>query len=151
MNGDNRFRVFNRCKYDIGVRLINGQSINIKAGNFQLLSVDDILFIDGYCSNSKFFSSKSLVVMGPDGKELSLEDLGGYTDETTVKHLSDEEIVAYLKKPVATMKAWIEGIDSNEELHAIYMVAKTMDLPTSKLKILKTKIPNKDWLGEEEE
>lgn len=148
MDGEKRYRVFNRCKYDIGVYLINGQSLNIKAGNFQLLSVNDILFIDGMCSNSKFFSSKQLVAVDESGKELTLEELGGYPDDTVEQHLNDEEIIAELKKPVKALEAWLNNINTSEELHAVYLVAKDMDLASSKLKILKAKIPNKDWLGE---
>ena len=148
MDGEKRFRVFNRCKYDIGVNLVNGKSLNIKAGNFQLLSVNDILFIDGVCTNSKFFSSKQLVPVDDTGKELTLEDIGGYHDDTVVVHMNDDEIMAELKKPAKAMEAWLKDIEAPEELHAIYLIAKEMDLPTSKLKILNAKLPNKDWLEE---
>ena len=148
MDGEKRFRVYNRCKYDIGVNLINGQAPNIRAGGFQLLTVNDILYIESLCSNIKFFSSKRLVAVDDDGNELTLEQLGGYPDDTVPKHLDDEEITAMLKKPLKAMEAWLNDINDSEELHAIYMAAKELDLPASKLKLLKNKIPNKEWLEE---
>lgn len=150
MDGEKRFRVYNRCKYDIGVTLTSGQQPNIKAGSFLPLTVNDILYIESVCSKRKFFSSKMLVAVSDDGKDLSLEDLGGYADEDSLPHMNDEEITSALKKPLKAFETWLNKIDDAEELHAVFMVAKTMDLPASKLKILKAKAPNKDWLGEDE-
>lgn len=150
MDGEKRFRVYNRCKYDIGVTLTSGQQPNIKAGSFLPLTVNDILYIESVCSKRKFFSSKMLVAVSDDGKDLTLEDLGGYADENSLPHMNDEEIISALKKPLKAFEAWFNKIDDPEELHAVYMVAKEMDLPASKLKILKSKAPNKDWLGEDE-
>ena len=149
MNGDQRFRVFNRCKYDVGVKLINGQAPNIKAGSFLPLTVNDILFIESICGEKKFFSSKMLVPVDDSGRELTLEELGGYPDPNTKRHLSDEEITAALKKPAKAIEAWLNEIEDPEELHAIFEVAKTLDLPSSKLKVLRSKMPHKEWLGEE--
>jgi len=148
MDGEKRFRVYNRCKYDIGVYLINGLGINIRAGSFQMLTVNDILYIENLCTKDKFFSSKRLVIVDDSGKELTLDQIGGYQDDSVPQHLNDEEITAMLKKPVKALEAWLADIDSAEELHAIYLIAKEMDLSSSKLKVLKAKLPNKDFLGE---
>ena len=149
MDNEKRFRVYNRCNYDIGVQLVNGLAPNIRAGGFQLLTVNDILYIESLCSRDKFFSSKRLVAVDDNGNELSLSQLGGYQDDTVEQHLSNEEISAMLKKPVKAIEAWLEKVEDSQELHSIFLVAKDMDLPSSKLKLLKAKIPNKDWLGEE--
>lgn len=150
MDGEKRFRVYNRCKYDIGITLTSGQQPNIKAGSFLPLTVNDILYIESICQKRKFFSSKMLVIVSDDGKDLSLEDLGGYSDEDSLPHMNDEEITSALKKPLKAFEAWLNKIDDPEELHAVFVVARGMDLPASKLKILKSKAPNKDWLGEDE-
>lgn len=150
MDGEKRFRVYNRCKYDIGVTLTSGQQPNIKAGSFLPLTVNDILYIESLCSKRKFFSANMLVAVSDDGKDLSLEDLGGYSDEDSLPHMNDEEIISALKKPLKSFESWLNKIDDPEELHAVYVVAKGMDLPASKLKTLKAKAPNKDWLGEDE-
>ena len=142
------YRVYNRCKYDIGVKKQDGQTTNIKAGNFVLLTPDDIASIEGLCSGKKFFSQKMLVPVDENGTELPLEKFLIFEDPDAVQHLNDAEITAALKAPVKKFEEWLKKIDDPEELHAIYTVAKGMDLPASKLKILNNKIPYKDWLEE---
>ena len=150
MNGDTKFRVYNRCNYDIGVTLSSNQKPNIRKGSFLPLSVDDILYIESIARGRKPFSSKMLVAVGPDGKDLTLEDLGGYTDTYSEKHFSEEEISTNLKKPFKAVESWLNKIDDPIELHAIVEVARELDLPGSKLKLLKAKVPNADLLQTEE-
>ncbi len=150
MDGEKRLRVYNECRYDIGVRLVNGQTLNIRTGSFQILSVNDILFIESICTGKKFFSSGMLTIRDDSNKVLTLEEVGGYTDDYTEKHVSDEEISAMLKKPAKQIEAWLNNIDDPVELHAIGVCAKEMDLPSSKLKILKAKLPNTDFLEDAE-
>lgn len=41
----NMYRVYNKCKYDIGLNLANNNmQVNIIPGSFRPLSADDILF-----------------------------------------------------------------------------------------------------------
>ena len=150
MDGEKRFRVYNRCKYDIGVTLLSGQKPCIKAGGFIVLTVNDILYVESICQVRKFFSAKMLVPVTDDGRDVSIEELGGYTDEYSLPHMNDDEISAMLKKSNKAMEAWLQTIDDAEELHSIYDVAKRLDLPASKLRILNAKMPEKEWLEEEE-
>lgn len=140
------YRVYNRCKYDIGIITQNNQSVNVKAGNFVMLTSNDIAFVEGLCANKKFFSQKMLVPVDENGNEIELEKFLIYEDPDAVPHLNDNEIIAALKGPVKKVDEWLKKIDDPEELHAIYKVAMELDLPASKLKILNAKIPNKDWL-----
>ena len=99
MNGLQVFRVYNRCGYDIGVTLSNGLQPVIKAGSFLPITVNDILYLESIAMGKKKpFSSKELVAVSDDGKDLTLEDLGGYTDSYSEKHFGEEEISAMLKK-----------------------------------------------------
>ena len=151
INPDARYRVYNRCNHDIGVHVSNGQlSVNIKPGSFAVLSVNDILYIESICNHKKFFSANMLVITDDTGKDLSLEDIGGFTDEDTEIHHSTKEIESNLKKPFNAFKAWINKIDDPVELHEIWEVGKKLDLPASKVKVLQSKIPNRDLLQEEE-
>jgi len=145
------YRLYNRCTYDIGVKLSNGQSANVKSNNFILVNAYDILYIDSICNHVKFISAKMLVPVDDTGKDISLEDLGGYTDHDTPVHLNNNEISTMLKKSNKQIEAWLNTIDDPAELHAIFEAVKDMDLPTSKMKILSAKMPNKDWLGSEGE
>ena len=149
MDGDKKFRVYNKCKYDIGVNLTTGQQTIIKSGNFQILSINDIYYIEGMARIKKPFSSKALVIVGDDNKELTLEDIGGYSTPDVPPHLDDNEITAMLKKSAKQLETWLSDIEDPAELHAIYLVAKELDLPASKLAVLKKKIPNKEWIEEE--
>lgn len=150
MDGDKKFRVFNRCKYDIGVNLMSGQQPNIKAGSFIMLSVNDILYIES-TSKRKIFSAKMLVAVDDNGKDIELEELGGYPDPYSPPHLNDEEIVDRLNKSAKAIAAWLNDIEEPEELHAVFEVAKTMDLPASKLKVIQAKMPSKDVLEDNDE
>lgn len=150
MNGDAKFRVYNRCKFDIGVNFMNGLQFNIAAGSFIRMSVDDILFIE-VNSKRKVFSSKMLVAVNEDGEDLTLEEIGGYTDTYADAHLNDEEIMEQLDKPTKAVAEWIERIEDPEELFHIYEVSKTMDLPKSKLKLIQAKVPAHDVLADHED
>lgn len=151
MNGDTKLRVYNRCNYDIGVTLTSGQKPNIRKDSFLPLSVDDILYIESISGNFLPFSSRKLVAVSQDGKELTLEDIGGYTNTYAEQHASEDEIMANLKKPYKTVESWLNKITDPIELHAISEVAIKMDLPGSKLKLIQAKMPNVDLLSPIEE
>ena len=151
MDGNVQFRVQNRTNYDIGVTLTSGMQTVIRKDSFLPLSVNDILYIESTSLRRKPFSSGSLVPTTNDNKDLKLEDLGGFTDTYTVKHFSDEEILANLEKPNKAVKLWLDTIEDELELYAISEVAKRMDLPGSKLKLIQAKLPSIDMLDVEEE
>lgn len=148
MDGNKIFRVENRCNYDIGVTLTTGQAPNIRRGSFLPLSVNEILFIESNARRRRPFSSGELVAVTDDGKDLTLSELGGYEDTYSTKHYSNDEITANLKKSAKQVAEWLKDIEDPVELHAICEVAKAMDLPSSKLRILKEKCPATDLLEE---
>lgn len=150
MNGETKLRVYNRCNYDIGVTLTSGQKPNIRKGSFLPLSVDDILYIESISGNFMPFSSKKLVAVSQEGKDLTLEDLGGYTNTYAEQHFSEEEMMANLKKPYKAVESWLEKITDPVELHAVSEIAIKMDLPASKLKLIQGKLPAVDLLSPEE-
>lgn len=145
MDGTKTFRVYNRCGYDIGITLTSGLQPIIRAGSFLPLSVNDILYLESIARGKKKpFSSRELVPVSDDGKDLTLEDIGGYTDTYSEKHYSKEEISATLQKSAKQIDAWLSGIEDPIELHAIKEVAEEMDLPNSKMKLIKAKLPDAD-------
>ena len=147
MDGMKMFRVYNRCNYDIGITLSSGQQPVIRSGSFLPMTVNDILYFESI-HRKKPFSSKRLVVVSDDGKDLTLEDLGGYTDTYSEEHYSDETISANLKKSAKQIEKWLEEINDPIEIHGILKIAKEMDLPASKMKILLAKAPEADLFDE---
>lgn len=142
------YRVWNRCKHMIGVQLLNGRTLMIRPGSFQLLSMADIQYIESICRTIRYFSSKMLVPTDERGNDLDLNELGISVYEGDAVHMNDDEISAMLKKPVKQVEAWLANIEDPAELHAIYLKAKEMDLSAGKLKILTAKMPTKDFLGD---
>lgn len=143
-----KYRVFNKCKYNIGVVLANGQKISIRAGSFQLMSADDISYTESVCTEDKYFAQRMLVPYDGEGNEVNLSEMGMYIDVSDTPHLSDDEIRAMLKQSVKKLEAWLANIEDPAELHGIYEVAKGMDdLPANKLRVLNQKMPNKDFIN----
>ena len=142
------YRVYNRCKHIIGVQLVNGRSLMIRPNSFQMLSAEDIAYIESVCRTVRYFSSKILVPTDNHGNEIPLEEFGIPVYEGDAVHMNDNEINAMLKKPVKQVEAWLNNIEDPAELHAIFLEAKKMDLSAAKLKLLTAKMPNKDFLGE---
>lgn len=140
-----RYRVKNMCHYDIGVKNVDNRDIPINAGSFQMMTADDIAYTESI-STIKPFSKRMLVVFDNAGNELSLDGLGLYEDDSLAKHLTDEDIEAALKQTTKKLESWLANIDDITELHAIAEVARNMDLPASKLKILTAKMPNSDFV-----
>lgn len=137
----------NKCKFDIGVKLPNNNDIVIKAGSFQLLTADDIVYIESICRTTKLFAKRMLVPCDQSGNEVPFDKLGAFIEEDPSPHKDDEEIAAMLKQSNAKIRAWLDGIDDPVELHAIAEVAKSMDLTSGKLKLLQEKMPEVDFIN----
>lgn len=148
MDGNKTFRVFNKCNFDVGITLMSGVQPIIRKGSFLSLTVNDILYLESIATVRKPFSSNMFEIRGDDDKIRTLEDIGGYTDTFSEKHYIKDEIISNLKKPVKQVEKWIEGITDPVELHGIFEVATEMDLPNSKMKVLREKAPNSDVFNE---
>lgn len=151
MDGSTLFRVYNNMNYDIGITLSSGQKPVIRSGSFLPISVNDILYIESIALRVKPFSSKMFIIRDNDNNDLTLEDIGGFSDPYAKKHYDADEIAANLSKNAKHISAWLKEIDDPIELDAIRDMAEKMDLPGSKLKIIQAKVPNKNLLEPEEE
>jgi len=151
MEGTALFRVYNNMNYDIGITLTSGQKPVIRAGSFLPITANDILYIESTALRIKPFSSKVFTIKDSNNNELTLEDIGGFTDPYAKKHFDSDEIMANLSKPAKHIAAWLKEIDDPIELDAIRDMAEKMDLPGSKLKIIQAKVPNRNLLEPEEE
>ena len=115
-------------------------------GGFQLLTGDEILFIENKCKINKFFAKKMLVPYDENGEEVELESFHIVPNKRDVPHLDDTTINDALKMTTKKFELWLEDISDPAELDAVYLVARDTDtLTKAKLDLLKKKIPNKDW------
>ena len=146
LNGDARLRVYNRAVYDIGVTTINGFSFNIRPNSFQMMTVNDIMYIESAFPKSAFFSRGLLEAVDETGKTVSITDMGFPPSEQ--RHVTEDEIKKMLGKSAKAIEEWLDSIADDSERHTIFTVAQKMDLPSSKLKILSKYMPNKDWLDQ---
>lgn len=151
MDGLTILRVYNNTNYDIGITLSSGQKPVIRTGSFLPITVNDILYIESTALRSKPFSSRLFVIKNNKNEELTLEDVGGFTDPYAKKHFDADEIAANLSKSAKAIAAWLADIEDPIELDAIRDIAEKMDLQGSKLKVIQAKIPNKNLLEPDEE
>lgn len=146
-NNNELYRVYNKTKYSIGVQFPDGRNYNIRQNNFLLLDANDIAMIENQCRKKRFISSGMLVPMSEKDEPVDLMELFRIQSvDDGEKHMEDDDIKSKLSMSLKKLEAWIEPIEDETELYAIWSVAKEMDLPASKLKVLKAKIPNKEWL-----
>lgn len=145
-------KVYNNCRFDIGVIPLAGptQARNIPGGgnHFIYLTVDDILHIESNCSANPPFAKKKLIIRDENDNIVELSDLN-MMENPVDRHYTDDEIVSYLKKNMAQFTAWVNQIEDPAELYAVYTMAMTLDLPASKLKVLRNKMPNRDFLEDD--
>lgn len=138
-----KVKVFNCRKYCIGLLLQNGSERIVQPGSFVTLSHEDIEYLSSVAP--KLFA---------DEKQLCLEDrtlavqLGFVMDEQA-EMLDAESIRKHLAQRASQVKAWLEGINEPYLLDAICDVAVEMDLPASKLLLLKERMPEREFIREE--
>lgn len=145
---DQRYRVVNKCKYDIGVKTSANIDVVIRAGSFQMLTADDIFYIESICRVTKFFAKKMLVPLNQNNEVVPWEELGVVMDEDPNPHLDDTQIAEKLSMSAKKIEEWLSGITDPAELHAIAEVAKGMELTSTKIKVLQEKMPDAVLINE---
>lgn len=142
-------KVFNDRHYDYGVKTLQGIEKSIKPGSFVLLTEEDILYIESQCSaGKKPFATGQLRAVMPQ-KEKTIETIGIEKDVKR-EYLPKDKIASLLRGRMASLKAWLDEIEEPDYLHEIYLVAKDLDLPATKIRMLKEKMPNKTFIDEDE-
>ena len=123
-----KVKVFNRNKFDIGVKLINPiREQNIKAGSFTIMDEDDVYYLDTVCT---LFKRGMLVV---DDEEINTQ-LGFMEKNPNIK--TEVEIKKVLTGNIQKMKKDLSLITAPHLKDLVYNVAKSIgkDLSGSKLK-----------------
>jgi hypothetical protein len=125
-----KVKVFNKNKFDIGVKLINPiREQNIKAGSFTILEEDDVYYLDTICS---LFKRGMLIIDDNNIKE----NLGIIELDESIK--TDEELITILKSNFNKMKSELAKIKEPHIIDSIYNIAKNIgsELSGGKLKYL---------------
>ena len=128
-------KVKNLTGYSIGLRLINGIERNIAPGTIIYIPRDDLEY-NISIARSLFEAPKQLEIEDQETNEAAGLSYG---EEDVV--CGDEEIAKKLKGGNAALKKWISEISQPHILEKIYHMANELDLPVSKMKILKEKMP----------
>lgn len=132
----------NPQKFDIGiVTLEKPLGVNIKAGSFALVSDSEL----NYLASISDLLQKGLLVVDDKHKEQMLE-LGINPDED-VNFISNEEIQKKLSGTGKKLREWLATVEEGHTLDRVYDVAMGMNLNVDKIKILKEKMPDKEFLN----
>lgn len=133
----NKVRVYNRNKFDVGVCTMNGIGINIKSGSFTVLDQNEIDYIGTLCN---YFIDGTLIIEdGTTAKENLV-----VPEENKHYFASDEEIKKKLKGTAKAIENWLKDEENRVYLERVNDIAKTMDLPKSKLDIINAKVSDDD-------
>lgn len=135
-----RVRVRNATKFDIGLVSQTGLGYNIKAGLFITMNRDDVEY--NMALAPKLFEKPAMLIVEDEdlSQSVGIEDYNKAT-------YSEADIEKILKGTTAKLKAFVD--ENKEHHHIIEMLAtasEKMDLPTSKVKILKEVLPFRDFV-----
>lgn len=132
-------RVLNKNPFDVGVKKMDGlTSMNIRAGSFALMTVEDIQWINSICP---LFERGILRLRKED--EHILSEMGTHVEENP-NVLTDEEIRAELAKTARSIDKWLGGITEDYVKAHIAEIALEMDLAKSKLDVLRKYVKLED-------
>lgn len=134
-----KIKVYNRAKFDVGVRTITGFEYNIRPGSFIPLEVMDV---EKLAAETKLFSSGILRV---DENHREIEPDIGVIAEDNPNFMTDDDMHKILEKKGAVgtkeLKALLEEAKTPFLKQRIFDMAKDLDLPASKMKIIEEAIP----------
>lgn len=147
---DKMIRVRNNMRYNIGVTLLSGAERNIAPGSFTMLTEDDIEYINSQSSPHKrpFTTGRLSVETDTETKE-NLDAVLEVGAEGVEAFASRDEIESKLKLSAKAMKEWLSEIKSQDFLFEVSEVAKGMDLPASKVKVIQEFVPYASLVDEE--
>ncbi len=137
-----KVKVYNDRKYDVGLILQNGSERVIHPGSFALLARDDVEYIASIAP-ALFMDEKQLRL---ENHEMAVQM--GFAEEGAEK-LDAEAIRKHLTQRVPQIKSWLDTIKEAYLIDAICDVAADMDLPASKLQLLKERAPHREFIRED--
>lgn len=141
MNTVKNVRIYNPQKFTVGiVTQDNPLGIAIKPGSFAIISEADVSYI---ASVSSIFR-RGVLRLDEDNNDL-LMDIG-INVAKEANYCDEEDIRKKLSGTAKALGEWLDNIHEDYILDKIFDVAKEMNLPASKIKVLSAKMPNRDFL-----
>lgn len=141
---ENTIRVYNDRKYNIGLVKQNGIELVVKAGAFVALTREEIEYVASLAPGL-FEGEKQLRV---EDRELAVKL--GFVASASAPRFDEPFIIEQLSQRPAQISKWLDGINEPYLLDMIYDVASKLDLPGSKLTLLKSKLPDREFIGSDE-
>jgi len=128
-----KYKVYNYNKYSYGIKLMDGvrevvvPPHNGKTPGFILLDEDEIYYLNSI--SPRTFKEGYLIT-----EEQLMENMG-YLKENKLA-FTDEEIENLLKSNINKMKTELKKFEGKHMFDRIIRIAKKIDLPVSKLKVI---------------
>lgn len=131
----------NPQKFDIGIITPDKPlGVNIRPGSFALVTQNELNYIASTCT----LLQRGMLRVDEDNS-VAMQELG--IDQATDPHfIKDEEIQKKLSGTAKKVREWLATIDEEYILDRVYDVAMTMNLSMDKIKALKDRMPNKEFL-----
>lgn len=141
-----KIRVINPQKFDVGVITQDKPiGLNIKAGGFVMLTQDDIDYI---MSISSLFQRGFLRI--EETKAAEIFESVGIDIKNDPNFIDDEDIRKKLGGTAKSIEKWLSTVNEEHILDRVFDVAQDMNLSMSKIKVLQAKMPNRNFLGDDE-
>lgn len=134
---NDRVRVNNVTPYAIGLKSQSGVEYNIRPHAFVMMHRDDVEY--NMAIAPKLFSSPVRLVV----EDQDLNNIMGVVPAEEVA-CDIETIEKMLKGSASKIESWMNDNNYPHILETVFEVAKTMDLPASKIKVLQKFMPNRD-------
>lgn len=131
-----RIRITNESKHNIGLKNQGGIEYNLRPGTFITLAKDEAEYM--IAIGKKMFDTGELRI---DNEEMAKDlDILAPGDPSPA---SDDVIKKALNGSAKQLEKYLDTVKEPYVIEAIYQMSKTMDLPTSKMNLIKEAFPNK--------
>jgi len=137
---DEMVNVYNKNKFNIGIKKPDGTSLNIRPGSFIMLTQNEIDWLNSVCD----FIPKGILQL--DEAHSYITEKMGINIKESVYAMDDEAIKDHLNMGVKKLEEWLDGINDKMLINRICDIAETMDISRTKMKMLKEKAPERDLL-----
>ena len=137
---DEMVNVYNKNKFNIGIKKPDGTSLNIRPGSFIMLTQNEIDWLNSVCD----FIPKGILQL--DEAHSYITEKMGINIKESVYAMDDEAIKDHLNMGVKKLEEWLDGINDKMLINRICDIAEIMDISRTKMKMLKEKAPERDLL-----